>query len=420
MSAQVAMSGKPRQDRASSAGYALALALADELGSQLSRMGAAGPRVLDLLAMVQLRTAPAAEREAIPLRRLQRVMEDELDGRLQDVFADIDERPLAVGALGQVHRARTREGEDVAVKVQHPRVAEAIERDLRGIGVVAPLLRRLAPGLDAGAALAEVRERIAEELDYEIEAQHQRRIERLYRGHPHVRVSRVHTELSSGRMLVTEYVDGAHIEDVARLDEDQRDRVGEIALRFFLGLVRRYGIVAGDPAADNLLFDRDGGLVVVDFGLVRDIDADYLEAERGLMRAVAQRDADALHAGLSALGYLPEPAEFDSADLLEHLYTASAWLLAPGVRRLSAEDASRTLELGYPPRSPWFSQMRRQRPPTATLVLRRMEAVLLCTLGRLGAAADWGAIAAEYWADSPPSTALGREEAEFLAGHGRS
>jgi hypothetical protein len=89
------------------------------------------------------------------------------------------------------------------------------------------------------------------------------------------------------------------------------------------------------------------------------------------------------------------------------------------VRRLSAEDVRRTLELGYPLRSPWLSQMRRQRPAVATLVLRRIEAVLLCTLRRLGAAADWGAIAAEYWAGSPPSTALGREEADFHARHGR-
>lgn len=410
------MSQKPSDDRAGTAADTRVLALADELGSQLARMGAVGPQVVDLLAMLQFRTAPPAQREAIPLRRLQRVMEDELDARLRDVFADVDERPLAVGSLGQVHRARTRDGADVAVKVQHPGVAEAIERDLRGIGVLAPLLRRLAPGLDAGAALAEVRERISETVDYDLEAQHQRRIERIYRGHPHVRVARVRMELSSRRMLVSEYVDGAGIEDIA---EDQRDRVGEIAFRFFLGLVRRHGIVAGDPAADNLLLDRDGRVAVVDFGLVRDIEADYLEAERGLMRALAQRDADALHAGLSALGYLPEPAEFDGADLLEHLHAAGEWLLTPGVRRLSAEDVRRTLELGYPPRSPWFARMRRLRPVAATLVLRRMEVVLLRTLGELGAASDWGAIAAEYWAGSPPSTALGREEADFLARRGR-
>jgi hypothetical protein len=377
-------------------------------------MSAAGPKIVEFLAMVPFPGPPPAEREAIPLRRLQRVIEDELDARLGEVFANVEERPLAVASLGQVHRAHTRDGVDVAVKVQHPGVAEAIERDLRSVGLVAPLLGRLAPGLDAGAVLAELRERISEELDYEVEAQHQRRVERLYRGHPHVRVPRVLTDLSTRRMLVTEYVEGRRLGDVERLDEDERDRVGEIAFRFFFGLVRRRGIVAGDPAVENLVLCADGRLCVLDFGLMRDLDADYLDGERELMRAVAERDADALHAGLSALGYLPEPERFDHAALLEHLHAAGEWFLVPGVRRLDSEDARRTLELGYPPRSPWFAQMRSQRLPPATLLLRRMEAVLLATLGRLRAAADWGAISAEYWAGSPPSTALGREEGALL------
>ncbi|MCW3063001.1 MAG: AarF/ABC1/UbiB kinase family protein [Solirubrobacterales bacterium] len=412
------MSGHPGGKGSSTSADERALALVDEFGSQLARMSAAGPKIVEFLAMTPLPGPPPAEREAIPLRRLRRVIEDELDARLGEAFADVEERPLAVASLGQVHRARTRDGVDVAIKVQHPGVAEAIERDLRNVGLVAPLLGRLAPGLDAGAVLAELRERLSEELDYEVEAQHHRRVERLLRGHPHVRVPHVMTDLSSRRMLVTEYVDGQRLDDVSRLDEAERDRVGEIAFRFFFGLARRRGIVAGDPAVENLVLCPDGRVCVLDFGLMRDLDADYLEGERDLMRAVAERDADALHAGLSALGYLPEPERFDRTALLEHLHTAGEWFLAPGVRRLDSEDVRRTLELGYPPRSPWFSQMRRQRLPPPTLLLRRMEAVVLATLGQLRAAADWGTISAEYWAGSSPSTPLGREEDAFLDGRG--
>jgi predicted unusual protein kinase regulating ubiquinone biosynthesis (AarF/ABC1/UbiB family) len=88
---------------------------------------------------------------------------------------------------------RACDGDDVVVKVPHPGVAEAAEADLRNIGVVGPILKRLAPELDPGAVLAEVREWISDEL----EAQHQRRLERAFRRHPHVRVPRVHTELSA-------------------------------------------------------------------------------------------------------------------------------------------------------------------------------------------------------------------------------
>ena len=102
--------------------------------------------------------------------------------------------------LGQVHRARTHDGRDVAVKVQYPGIAEAVETDLRNMGVLLPLVKRLAPGLDANAIAAELRARVGEELDYELEAQHQRQVARAFRGHPFVRVPAVDTSLSARRV----------------------------------------------------------------------------------------------------------------------------------------------------------------------------------------------------------------------------
>ena len=135
---------------------------------------------------------------------------------MRDLFADFDEEPFALASLGQVHRARTTDGEDVAVKVQHPGAAEAVEADLRAFGLVGPVLQRLAPGARRRCACShELRERISDELDYEIEAQHQRRLERRFRGHPHVRLPRVHTGLSARRVLVTEYVDGLRTDEIA-------------------------------------------------------------------------------------------------------------------------------------------------------------------------------------------------------------
>ena len=174
----------------------------------------------------------------------------------------------------------------VAVKVQHPGVAEAVEADLRNLALVGPILKRLAPGVDAGALLAEIRERISDELDYEIEVQHQRRLERRFRGHPHVRLPRAHTELSGRRVLVTEYVDGLRADEIRHLSEAERDRIGEIAFRFFFGLVWRDGVVAGDPHLDNCIVCRDGRLCLLDFGLLRDLEADYLRGERDVMRAL--------------------------------------------------------------------------------------------------------------------------------------
>jgi hypothetical protein len=267
--------------------------------------------------------------------------------------------------------------------------------------------------------LAEIRERISDELDYEIEAQHQRRLERMFRGHPHVRVPHVHTDLSARRVLVTEYVDGLRAGEIMRLGDAERDRIGEIAFRFFFGLVRRAGTVAGDPHLDNCLVCPDGRLCLLDFGLMRNLEADCLDGEREITRALAAGDAQRVHNGLSCLGYLAEPGAPGPDVLLEHLATAAQWMLDEGFRRVGAEYVSQILELGYPPRSPYFASMRHLRMPPPTLLLRRMELQMLALLGELRAGADWGAISAEYHSDVLPSTALGREDHAFFVTHTR-
>jgi ABC1 atypical kinase-like domain len=394
------------------------LALAEELGTQLGGMKGAGRKLMEFLSMVQL-AAPvprSGDAPTIPFGRVRRVIEQDLDGRIKQLFDDVEEEPFAVSSLGQVHRARTGDGERVAVKVQHPGAAEAVEADLRSLGLVAPLLKRLAPGLDASAVLAEIRERISDELDYELEAQHQRRLARLLRDHPHVRVPRVHTDLSARRVLVTEYVEGLRGEEIGRLGDAERDRAGEIAFRVFLELAWREGVVAGDPHLDNCVVCPDGRLCLLDFGLLRDLDAGYLEGERGVMRALAGSDAPGLHAGLERLGYLPDPGAVDRDVLLEHLAPAGEWILAPGFRRIDPAYVSHVLAVGYPPRSPLFPVMRRMAVPPPTLLLRRTEVQLLTLLGQLRAGADWGAIAAEHHSGDSPSTALGRAEHAFWEG----
>jgi predicted unusual protein kinase regulating ubiquinone biosynthesis (AarF/ABC1/UbiB family) len=418
---------KPRGgERSNAREEARALALAEELGGQLGRLKGAGPKIRQFLSMVQLDRAPEVERSqtalgalpdgarAVSFGRVRRVIEQDLDARVRELFADFDEEPFAVASLGQVHRARTSDGEDVAVKVQHPGVADAVEADLRNLGLVGPLVKRLAPAFDAGAVLDEIRERISDELDYELEAQHQRRLERLFRGHPHVRLPRVHTNLSTRRVLVTEYVEGPRADEIRRLGHAERDRIGEIAFRFFFGLVWRDGAVAGDPHPDNCILCPDGRLCLLDFGLLRDLDADYLEGERAVMRALTDDDPQRVHDGLSSLGYLQETQSFDRDALLEHLATAGEWMLARGFRRVDPAYVSQILELGYPPRSPHFALMRRLRMPPPTLLLRRMEVQVLSLLGDLHAGADWGAITAEHHSRTSASTALGGEDQAFL------
>ena len=296
--------------------------LVGELVDQLGRMRGAAMKVGQLLSMIDFEGLPEEQRTefesklatlrddvpSVPFAKLEKLMRKELGGPLSSVFSAFDERALAAASIGQVHRATTLDGDVVAVKVQYPGVAEAVDSDLRNATLLLPLLKRLAPNLDAKPLLAELRERIGEELDYELEAQQQRRVERLYRGHPFIFVPRVRTDLSTRRVLVSEFVEGERFEAVRELDQAQRDRYGEIVFRFFFGLLYRNRIALGDPHPGNYLLRADGRVAFLDYGLVRDFGAARVDAERAIALAVREADAAALEAALVAGGYVRDRA----------------------------------------------------------------------------------------------------------------
>src|SRR6516164_7552951 len=220
-------------ERAAAAERERTAALINELVDQLGRMRGAAMKVGQMISMVdldgldddqqdELQRKLATLRDGIPpvpFSRLEKLLRKELGAPLAKVFSEFDERAFAAASIGQVHRATTLDGDQVVVKVQYPGVAEAVETDLRNAMLLVPLVKRLAPGLDVKAMAEELRERVGEELDYELEAQNQRRIERLMRGHPFIYVPHVYTDLSTRRVLVSEYVEGERFEKVRRADE---------------------------------------------------------------------------------------------------------------------------------------------------------------------------------------------------------
>jgi predicted unusual protein kinase regulating ubiquinone biosynthesis (AarF/ABC1/UbiB family) len=361
----------------------------------------------------------------VPFADLERLMRQEFGGPLQRVFSDFDERAFAAASIGQVHRATTVDGDEVVVKVQYPGVAEAVETDLRNATLLLPLVKRLAPGLDGKALAAELRERIGEELDYELEAQNQRRIERLMRGHPFVSVPRIYTDLSTRRVLVSEYIEGQRFEAVRRADEAQRDLYGEIVFRFYFGLLYRDRIALGDPHPGNYLLRPDGRVCFLDFGLVRDVDAARVADERAIALAVRDKDAELLKGALVAGGYLPA-GRADAVDAnfaLTLMRMAIRWYAVPGERRFSPDGARRGRDGERPDseeRAAMKMQVNQLTLPPESILIRRMHGIVAIVLEQLRAGADWGAIAAEYLHGAAPATPLGRAEADFFARRGRS
>jgi predicted unusual protein kinase regulating ubiquinone biosynthesis (AarF/ABC1/UbiB family) len=416
-------------ERAEAATGERTAALARELVEQLGQMRGAAMKIGQVLSTVDFTAIPESEREEfkqtlaslrdevppLPFDRMEKLLEEELGGPVSESFAEFEHEAFAAASIGQVHRAVTADGRRVAVKVQYPGVAEAVETDLRNLSVLMPLVKRLAPGLDVRALLRELRERISEELDYEIEAQNHRAMARAWAGHPFVYVPPVDTRLSRRRVLVTELLEGERFEAVKRRGDAERDRFAEIVFRFFFGTLLHLRRAAGDPHPGNYLLLGDGRVGFLDFGLMRVVDADYLEGERSVARAVAEGDAAATHEWLATLGYLPDPQSFDPERLLAQLQTAGEWYFTPGRRRIDPAYVTDLVERGSSPRSPFFEEMRRETLPPQALLIRRMEGLVLSVLGELRAEADWHAIAAEYFADAPPSTPLGEQDAAFWA-----
>src|SRR3954449_12041777 len=218
--------------------------------------------------------------------RMRKVIEDDLGERLADVFDDFGEDAVAAASIGQVYRARLKDGRDVAVKVQYPGVAKAVRADLQNLGLIMRVAKRIAPGMDAKAMTAEIKERLTDELDYEHEAQQHRAFARTWRGHPFIYVPPVVTELCSEHVLVSEWVDGRGFEDVKEMDRDARDRFGEIVFRFFFGSLYRNGHFSGDPPPGNYRRMPDGRVAFIDFGMTKRVAREDIEAEVGALRAM--------------------------------------------------------------------------------------------------------------------------------------
>ena len=193
-----------------------------------------------------------------------------------------------------MHRAVTREGRAVAVKVQYPGVAEAVDTDLRNLTLLLPLVKRLAPGLDVKAVYAELRERIAEELDYELEAQNHRAVARAHRGHPFAHVPEVHTELSSRRVLVTDLITRRALRASSRRSTRRRATASpRSSSASTSGSCTTPAASRATRIPGNYLLLDDGRVGFLDFGLMRVLDRAYLDREASVAVAIDAGDAQA-------------------------------------------------------------------------------------------------------------------------------
>ena len=366
----------------------------------------------------EFQTKLAALRDAAPkvdFKDMKKVLEREYGERLDDVFETFDPVPIAAASIGQVYRATLPDGREVAVKVQYPGVAQAVRADMQNLGMILRLMKSVAPGLDPQALGDEIRARIDEELDYELEASNQRTLARIYRGHPFVVIPQVVGDLCREKVIVSEFVDGRGFEEIKQLPQEERDRIGEIVFRFYFGSMYRHRQFSGDPHPGNSLLLKDGRMAFLDFGLFKRISEETADRELQMVRLSLEDRPDDLAALLRESGFVLDTARYDAEQLLEQFRDLTWWYTTDDVLALEPEIATQVMIDMSDPRSKHFAQMRHESLPADHLFGRRLEVLTLAVLGQLRARGNWYRIAREWiYDDAEPATELGRQEAEFL------
>ncbi|WP_369233335.1 ABC1 kinase family protein [Streptomyces sp. R21] len=323
----------------------------------------------------------------MPTRTVHSVLEQRLGEDWPELFLEFQNNPSAAASIGQVHRAVWHDGRDVAVKVQYPGAGEALLSDLNQLSRFARLLGPLIPGMDIKPLIAELRDRVSEELDYALEAQAQAAHAEEFEGDPDVLVPMVVHQCD--QVLVTEWIDGIPLSEViADGSQEQRDRAGQLLARFLFSGPARTGLLHADPHPGNfrLLPDEKGGwrLGVLDFGTVDRLPGGLPTPIGDSLRMTLEGEAEAVYELLCEEGFVKESIELDPDSVLDYLLPIIEPALADEftfTRGWMRSQAARIAD----PRSPAHQLGKQLNLPPAYLLIHRVTLSTIGVLCQLGA-----------------------------------
>jgi predicted unusual protein kinase regulating ubiquinone biosynthesis (AarF/ABC1/UbiB family) len=345
------------------------------------------------------------------------VVASELGAPPDHVFSHWDPVPLAAASIGQVHRAVTTDDRAVAVKVQYPGVAEAIGSDLANLNLVAMGLPALFPALDVPAMVGEIKARLTEELDYRHEADNQRLFAEWFAGHPNISVPGVLDELSTARVLTTELADGVRFSEMEGWSQGERNLAAETIYRFVFRSLYGLGAFNGDPHPGNYLFRPGGQVTFLDFGLVKRLTPTEVDLCFAMVRgAVIRHDPASVRRACEDAGFIARGAPVSDERVAEYMGIFWEPVRTDGVTTITAAWASEVARRYLEGRSEFGDVLEYASLPASFVVLQRINLGLLALLGRLQATGNWRRVAEELWPTAgPPSTAMGRAEAQWWA-----
>jgi predicted unusual protein kinase regulating ubiquinone biosynthesis (AarF/ABC1/UbiB family) len=402
----------------------LALQTAEDVATTLGAMKGVMMKIGQMASYIDDGLAPSVRRT---LSRLQdsvppmsaelaaRVVEEELGLPPERAFARWDPEPIAAASIGQVHRAITRDGRAVAVKVQYPGIAETIAADLGNVSLLRRMLRVTAPSQDVDALIAELRDRVLEELDYRREADNQRLLAAYYDGHPTIHIPGIISELSTRRVVTSDLADGARFAELAGWSQQERDLAAETIYRFVFRSLYEVHAFNGDPHPGNYLFHGGGRVTFLDFGLVKHFSPNELRPLMQMARHLCvDNDPEAFRRSMEEAGFLRPDAPLSTETIVEHMAVFYDTIREPGPLTITGDYASAVVRRFFDVRSPVAGYV---SVPRSYVILQRINLGLFAVLGELSATADWRAVAEEIWpfVRAPASTPMGEAEAAWQA-----
>ncbi|MEU2713732.1 AarF/ABC1/UbiB kinase family protein [Streptomyces sp. NPDC007205] len=351
----------------------------------------------------------------MPTRTVHAVLQERLGPDWRDLFEEFEDKPAAAASIGQVHRAVWHDGREVAVKVQYPGAGEALLSDLGQLSRFARLLGPLIPGMDIKPLIAELKDRVSEELDYGLEAQAQSAHAEEFADDPDVVVPAVVHQCE--QVLVTEWIDGIPLSEViSDGTQEQRDRAGQLLARFLFSGPARTGLLHADPHPGNFRLlpggpdgEDDWRLGVLDFGTVDRLPGGLPLPIGTSLRMTLDSDAESVYDMLCAEGFVKESIELDPDAVLDYLLP----IIEPA--RVEAFTFTRTWMRSQAariadPRSPAYQLGKRLNLPPAYLLIHRVTLSTIGVLCQLGATVRLRAELEEWLPGFVPEDDLSEEE----------
>ncbi|MDQ3738606.1 MAG: AarF/ABC1/UbiB kinase family protein [Actinomycetota bacterium] len=349
------------------------------------------------------------------------VVKRELGAPPEQLFARWTDLPVAAASVGQVHRAYTLDGRDVAVKVQYPGVDEAIDADLDSAEVFYAMFSALAlHGLDPKGFVDELRARMREELDYVHELDNQQQFARYYSGHPWIRIPAGVPDLSTARVLTTEWVDGmAWDQFVTTAASATKQLAAEVIWRFAQHSVHRLAAFNGDPHPGNYRFHHDGSVTFLDFGLVkRWAPGEWERLEPSLDAIVVYRDPERLVQAMEHAGFLRPGHGLDAVAVYGYVSSPYLPYLVDEFTFTRAWMRD-TLATIFDIAGPHGDVIARLNMPPSFVILDRVVWGVSAIMGKLEATGPWRSMLLEYRTGSVPVTELGAAEAHWFSSKSR-